>query len=70
VADSMTLEAWRVEMLDDMGKFVAYWERMNKHFPEQFPMELLAGDWDEQFRIHDPACDSVESFQRFLDGKT
>lgn len=33
--------------------FEEYWNHANKIEPENFPLVLNAGDWDEQLRIFD-----------------
>ena len=49
----MTLDTWETEIHADIDRFVDYWRRMHRECPSQFPLELEAGDWDEQFSVVD-----------------
>jgi len=43
------LEAFVKEVRDDVLRFERYWVQQHKKKPEQYPMEMNSGDWNEQF---------------------
>lgn len=52
-AKKLTLSEFIEEQKQLLQQFTVYWIKMNSEQPEQFPMELFAGDWDEQFWCFD-----------------
>ena len=34
---------------NDLERFKEYWERMNNKNPEHFPMDMVQGEWFEQY---------------------
>lgn len=47
---NMNLEQYRQDLLSEAEKFINWWHQQNQKDPEAFPMEMPAGEWDEQFR--------------------
>jgi hypothetical protein len=50
------IESWWKEHNDRLSDFQLYWEYQNQQDPKNFPLNLGAGDWDEQFSIF---CEQV-----------
>lgn len=46
----MNLEQYRQDLLSEAEKFINWWHQQNQKDPVAFPMEMPAGEWDEQFR--------------------
>jgi hypothetical protein len=42
---------WHNDQQKQLNAFNTYWHLMNDVDPENFPMELLKGDWYEQFDL-------------------
>jgi hypothetical protein len=49
----MTLKEYIEEQQLMLVAFEQYWGRANKDAPTHFPLELDAGEWDEQLKIFD-----------------
>ena len=47
----MTFEQYLIELRRDVEHFEVYWRDNNAAMPEEFPMDMEAGDWDEQFLL-------------------
>ncbi len=47
----MTLKDFMKETNNRAGRFDKYWTLMHEQNPESFPLDMLSGDWDEQFRL-------------------
>lgn len=45
----MTFEQYLIELRRDVEQFKTYWRDNNAATPDEFPMEMGLGDWDEQF---------------------
>ncbi|MFA5767337.1 MAG: hypothetical protein WC919_05420 [Candidatus Paceibacterota bacterium] len=50
----MTLEEFITEQWNDVLKFRRMWIESNEQDSERYPMEMIPGDWDEQFFYFDP----------------
>ena len=48
---SQTLKQWERERLDQLSRFFDHWEAMHAKLPDHYPLEMEAGDWDEQFDL-------------------
>jgi len=46
----MNLEQYRQDLLSEAEQFINWWHEQNQKDPEAFPMDMPAGEWDEQFR--------------------
>jgi hypothetical protein len=46
----MTLEKWADEERKRLVDFVMMWVENAKDSPDEYPMEMSAGEWDEQYR--------------------
>jgi hypothetical protein len=47
----MTLQAYVKEQIRLLNKFEQHWEKRSLRQPKEYPSELSAGDWDEQFDL-------------------
>ena len=48
--DTIKIGDWRERAEAELREFVDYWERQNHGpHPEDFPIEMAHGEWDEQF---------------------
>lgn len=47
----MDIDAWVFDRLTAMNKFIAWWKANHKENAEDFPNELLPGEWEEQFEF-------------------
>ena len=47
----MTYQEFIEEQRQRLIDFEAYWLGMNHQHPDQFPMDMESGDWDEQLAI-------------------
>ena len=45
----MTFDDFIAELRRDVEDFEAGWRLENGYDPDAYPMEMLSGDWDEQF---------------------
>ena len=45
----MTLQQFIDELEKNIQQFSHAWKECNKSDPDQYPLDLLPGDWDEQF---------------------
>lgn len=43
------IEAFIMEMREDVLRFERYWLRQHKKTPAQYPLKMESGDWFEQF---------------------
>ena len=49
-----TLQEWVESLQADLEKFVKAYKENHANNPDQWPYEMMLGDWDEQFQIfHD-----------------
>lgn len=46
-----TLDQWQRELLEQVEGFVQFWEEQHNKLPDHYPLEMEAGDWDEQFDL-------------------
>ena len=53
--------AQKRQELSILDRFEAYWSERMKQSPQNFPGELQAGDWDEQFRSF---CELIAEIQQ------
>lgn len=54
VRTEMTLDEFIVEQWKLLEMFRDHWKKMNKENPDQYPIELSPGNWDEQFMFFTP----------------
>ena len=47
--DEMTLDQYLAEFRIEIAQFETYWRDNHASESDEFPMEMGAGDWDEQF---------------------
>jgi len=47
----MELERWFAELVGQAEDFRNQWLKSNSDNPQQYPMFMEPGDWDEQFTI-------------------
>ncbi len=47
--NKMLFEEFITEIEDEVIKFKEYWVKNNQENPEHYPLELMSGDWFEQF---------------------
>lgn len=47
----MTFEQYMTELRKAVEEFEIYWRESNAESPEEFPLEMAEGDWDEQFHF-------------------
>lgn len=45
----MTFDEYMAELRKDVEYFETFWRENHEAAPDEFPMEMLSGDWDEQF---------------------
>ena len=45
----MTFDDFMTEFRQDLADFEAGWRLENEHDPDNYPMKMDSGDWDEQF---------------------
>jgi hypothetical protein len=48
-AEEISLDAFVAILRKDVNRFSKYWEKGVKKQPEQFPEEMIEGDWFDQF---------------------
>jgi len=46
----ITLQEWMRQEQEMLANFERYWRDEMAALPDEFPAELPAGDWDEQFQ--------------------
>ncbi|MCV0350157.1 MAG: hypothetical protein K5863_08780 [Nitratireductor sp.] len=49
----MTLDEFLVELRKSADGFEKLWRKKNEEDPDNWPIELPAGDWSEQFLAHE-----------------
>lgn len=49
----MTLDQFIKEQHKELERFAKNWIEQNKIEPENWPMEMNAGEWDEQLRSNE-----------------
>lgn len=47
----MNIEKWIEEERVLLAKFHVWWAAEHKVRPDAYPMDLSAGEWDEQYRL-------------------
>ncbi len=45
----MNLQHFHEQNKSMMRQFVAYWNRKHEEWPYEYPLDMLEGDWEEQF---------------------
>lgn len=53
----MTLDEYVAEQKRALDQFAAWWNDQATSNPEDFPTELQAGEWDEQWYMFDLSSD-------------
>jgi len=46
----MDLERWIIEKRKSLDRFYAFYVTEHEKTPENFPLKLAPGEWDEQYR--------------------
>ena len=49
----MMFSEYMEELRREIEYFEVFWRENNDATPKEFPMEMLPGDWDEQFRLYE-----------------
>jgi hypothetical protein len=49
----MTLDEFIDEQKELLVAFEKYWRKMMKSAPDDFPLSMDEGDWDEQLLVYD-----------------
>ena len=49
----MSLDQFKQEQQSKLEVFLKYWIMMNKIKPDEYPLDLTAGEWEEQYQIFD-----------------
>lgn len=44
----MKLDDWLGQIRSRIDAFEFYWKQQHEESPEDYPMDMLAGDWEEQ----------------------
>jgi len=47
----MSLQEWLLEGKAEICMFAEHWQKKNWESPGLYPLELAAGDWDEQYSL-------------------
>lgn len=47
----MDFNQWVQDEHSNLETFAIYWAENNRSNPEMFPLEMPAGEWDEQYRL-------------------
>ena len=47
----MTFDEYMKELRADVEYFEAFWRENHDAAPDEFPMDMPHGDWDEQFAL-------------------
>ncbi len=47
----MTLIEWENQLRENVCRFISEWRAANSNCPPTHPLDMLPGDWDEQFDL-------------------
>lgn len=53
--EEITLDEWELLEMERIQAFVLNWKAWNKGNPENYPMKMGWGEWDEQLSIYGEA---------------
>lgn len=54
--NEITLQQWKTQREEKLRAFELYWKSMVDQDPKDFPANIPAADWDEQFEFF---CDEI-----------
>ncbi|MBU1248505.1 MAG: hypothetical protein KKB70_07395 [Proteobacteria bacterium] len=53
----MLLESWAKEETERIAAFAEWWKVKHEELPDEFPLDLEPGEFDEQYRLWEPGTE-------------